>query len=71
MKTRYSRSTVATTTLPTTALVALLATSRSLVKAEPTPAFVLARVFAADGVCVAAFCPRSATPDAFGPRWWR
>jgi hypothetical protein len=32
-----------------------LATSTSLVKAGPTPAFVLARVLAADGAGVAAY----------------
>lgn len=39
---------------PTARPVAQVATSTSLVKAEPTPGFVLARVFAADGAGVAA-----------------
>jgi hypothetical protein len=40
MKTRYSRSAVPTTTRPTTALVALLATCRFVASVSGTPALV-------------------------------
>ena len=44
---------------PTAGWASLVASSTSLVKAGPPPAFVLARVFAADGAGVAAYVPRA------------
>ena len=49
IKSRYSGSAVSTTRGPTTGRAPQVATSASLLNVEPTPAFVFARVFAADG----------------------